>query len=210
MRDSYENRRQEPRVLYARDERKLKLKLRHINTLQKKKKKKNTPTRTCTLVHEHILWQRRRGNMPVATVRSIIAEFGAPDGPCPATGPLAIAPLPKSPPRGGRQGGRKKEKKKAHVIHAWLINCSLPFMIFLFLLNSPLRSLVQKCAWLLLNFNALPLPWPAGKVCPPSALKREISNVVLLIMDVGKTAGCGWVSGLHNELKSVSTIVTTQ
>lgn len=118
MRDSYENRRQEPRVLYARDERKLKLKLRHINTLQKKKKKKNTPTRTCTLVHEHILWQWRRGNMPVATVRSIIAEFGAPDGPCPATGPLAIAPLPKSPPRGGRQGGKKKEKKKAHVIHA--------------------------------------------------------------------------------------------
>lgn len=29
-------------------------------------------------------------------------------------------------------------------------------------------------------------------------------------MDVGKTAGCGYVSGLHNELKSVSTIVATQ
>lgn len=101
MRDSYENRRQEPRMLYARDERKLKL--RHINKLQKKKKKKNTPTRTCTF------FGSGAGNMPVATVRSIITDFGAPDGPCPATGPLATAPLPKSPPRGGRQGGKKKK-----------------------------------------------------------------------------------------------------
>lgn len=117
MRDSYENRRQEPRVLYARDERKLKLKLRHINTLQKKKKKKTHPharARSSTST----FFGSGAGNMPVATVRNIIAEFGAPDGPCPATGPLAIAPLPKRPPRGGRQGGKKKEKKKAHVIHA--------------------------------------------------------------------------------------------
>lgn len=122
--------------------------------------------------------------MPMATVCRIIAECGAPDGPWPAVGPVAIAPLPKTSLRRGREWA-KKERKKEKKLTSFTPDSLITASLLWFFLCCWIRHTApfKKCAWLLLNFNALPLPWPAGKVCPPSALKREISNVVLLIMD---------------------------
>lgn len=54
MRDFYENRRQETHI--------------HVR-------------RTKARAHAHTLFDSSKGNVPVATVRCVIVEFGAPDGP---------------------------------------------------------------------------------------------------------------------------------